>query len=219
MNITTRRISKERSNKTRGQALGAGLSEDHLKKLLLDLVPGNRKWAEDGEVRSLRGAKPTDTESAEKALLLDQKAVQESFGADTQAAVPRLIWNLMQGTDGEQSDAVLATAIGVLRAMGPQNAIEGMLMAQMLMMHEQAARLMCISRQPDLPIDSICRVINTANSCAESFKEGMEALNRFRSGGKQQVIVSHVNIEPGGQAAFTVGGDVKGGGGGSDAER
>ncbi len=45
----------------------------------------------------------------------------------------------------------------------------------------------------------------------------MDALVRFRSGGKQQVIVSHVNIEGGAQAAFTVVGDVKGGG--TDAKR
>ena len=105
--------------------------------------------------------------------------------------------------------------------MAPKNAVEGMLMAQMLTMHAQAMRLLAISRQSNLGVDDVIRCVNAASSCSAAFREGMEALTRFRSGGKQQVIVSRVNIEPGAQAAFTVGGDVKGGGGGgvADAKR
>jgi hypothetical protein len=148
----------------------------------------------------------------------DRATASEAFGTQNIPAIERLMMTLAQGV-GFRDNTFPMAAVEAIRVMGPQNVIEGMLMAQMLMLHEQVARLMHLSRRADLPIDLGCRVVQTANSCTETFKEGMEALTRFRSGGKQQVIVSHINVEHGAQAAVSVGGDVRGGGGGTDAKR
>ena len=131
---------------------------------------------------------------------------QGSFGTDSAYAVLRF------GMCCPQALAPASwSAVAALRAMGPRDAIEGMHMAQMLLLHEQVARLMSLSRQADLPIDLILRCVSAANSCAATFQAGMETLSRFRSGGKEQVVVSHVAVEAGGQAAIAVGGDIRAG--------
>jgi len=82
------------------------------------------------------------------------------------------------------------------------------------MLHEQVSRLVRMSRQADLPADLVLRCVSAASSCSAAFREGMEALTRFRSGGRQQVVVSHVHVQGGAQAAIAVGGDVRGRAGG-----
>jgi len=154
------------------------------------------------------------------AVQMNPAMTSEALRTENIPAAERLMTTLANGVElvGDHASQTIQV-IEAIRAMGPQSVIEGMLMAQMLMLHEKVSRLMRLSRQSDLPIDLICRVVQTANGCTEAFQEGMEALNRYRAGGKQQVIVSHINVAEGAQAAVSVGGDVRGGGGGTDAKR
>jgi hypothetical protein len=57
-----------------------------------------------------------------------------------------------------------------------------------------------------------CRLTNAAARMFASYQDGMLALQRFRSGGKQRVIVTHQHVEvnDGGQAV--VAGNMKAGG-------
>ena len=51
--------------------------------------------------------------------------------------------------------------------------------------------------------------INQANKLMRTFTAQIEALNKYRTKGKQKITVQHVNVNEGGQAIV---GDVKGGG-------
>ena len=206
-----------------GAPVLAGLSKEQLvhkfKELLLPRVPGNQKWGEAGVelLFPIKVSSETTMKDFEGAVPLDQAAAKETFGTDGAHAVQRLAHLLAAG-----AEPAPATAVAVMRSMEPRNVIEGMLMAEMLMSHEQVFRLLRMSRQADLPADLVLRCVSAATACSRAFQEGMEALTRFRSGGRQQVVVSHVHVQGGAQAAIAVGGDVRAGqgvGGGTDARR
>ena len=58
------------------------------------------------------------------------------------------------------------------------------------------------------------RSTNAASRAAEAFQRGMLTLDRIRNGGRQNVVVQHVNVGTGGQAV--VAGTVSKAGGGRE---
>jgi hypothetical protein len=142
-------------------------------------------------------------------ITIDRKSIKEIFGVESAEALVQVLDSFEIGLGAGKSRTRTKLAMGLLREMKPKDAIEGMLLAQMVLLHGQASRFIAISRQEELPIGLVVRCVNTARECSAAFAEGMETLVRYRSGGKQQVVVSHVKVESGGQAAIAVGGDVK----------
>ena len=92
-------------------------------------------------------------------------------------------------------------ALAVIKGIKPQDQIETMLGAQMGAVHglvmEFAGRLL---RTEDLAWrDSASTILN---KLARTFAMQVEALKRYRSTGEQKVIVQHVSVSDGGQAAI-----------------
>jgi hypothetical protein len=58
--------------------------------------------------------------------------------------------------------------------------------------------------------DQVVRYTNAAARMFDSFQNGLLALVKFKTGGKQTVVVQHVNVSDGGQAVIA-GGDVAAG--------
>jgi hypothetical protein len=167
------------------------------KVLKVGRIPGNSRWS-DG---------PIDYSG----VSLDKKAAREIFGTDSVAAIIGMTNALLTGLGGLEDGAWLELAVNTIQAMKPRDATEAQLIAELVLIHGQMARMLAISRREDLSYDYIFKAVAAARELSKTYQQGMETLSRYRSGGKQQVVVSHVNVSPGAQAAIAVGGDVRAG--------
>lgn len=106
----------------------------------------------------------------------------------------------------------------------PRNSIERMLAGQLASTHYLALRFLALSQaraqeaakagQPYWREHNVeaCRLTNAAARLMSSFNEGALTLHKLRTGGKQTVVVQHVQVSDGGQAVIA--GDLTTGGGG-----
>lgn len=99
--------------------------------------------------------------------------------------------------------------LGMIQALEPRDTLEAMLTTQMVAVHYAtmtfARRLNHVENLPQQDSAS-----NALNKLARTFATQLEALNRYRGKGQQQVTVTHMHVHDGGQAI--VAGNVQGGG-------
>jgi hypothetical protein len=102
--------------------------------------------------------------------------------------------------------------LAALLEIDPQDSTELMLATQMVTAHnvamEMARRALLVEGQTDEVVNFN---VNRMTKLMRTYTTQMEALNKYRNKGKQQITVKHqhVNVNDGGQAIV---GDVKGGG-------
>ena len=99
-----------------------------------------------------------------------------------------------------------AAEAGVLEAATvsahAENSLEKMLCHQMAAAHHTAMKLVTRAANDTLePVDTT-RLTNGAARLMQVFQEGLLALRKFRNGGKQQIVVQHVQVSEGGQAVI-----------------
>lgn len=109
----------------------------------------------------------------------------------------------------------------------PTNSLERMLAGQLASVHYTALRLLAKSLGHTAHVGDLqsqwqreqnveaCRLANTAARLLASFQDGALTLHKLRTGGKQTVVVQHVQVQEGGQAVIA--GDMTTGGGGLSA--
>jgi len=92
----------------------------------------------------------------------------------------------------------------------PKDTIESLLAAQMVATHNMAMefskRAMLSGQHPD----AVNANVNRVTKLMRTFTTQVEALKKYRTGGKQTIQVQHVNVNEGGQAVV---GNIQGGGG------
>ncbi|MHC4488996.1 MAG: hypothetical protein ACYS9C_18090 [Planctomycetota bacterium] len=115
------------------------------------------------------------------------------------------------GVDNDKFALACNYALSILNGIQPQDEIEGMLAVQMIGVHNMA--MDCIGKATRTQwIDKMSTYMNGATKLLRAFAAQMEALNKYRSGGQQKIVVEHVNVNEGRQAIVGV---VNSGGGGS----
>jgi hypothetical protein len=75
-----------------------------------------------------------------------------------------------------------------------------MLCHQMAGAHHAAMELLALALDPRLPPVEQARLTNASARMMQVYQEGLLALQRFRTGGKQTVVVQYVQVANGGQA-------------------
>jgi hypothetical protein len=95
---------------------------------------------------------------------------------------------------------VLALALDAARSSQVSNSLEKMLVHQMAAAHHAAFKLLVRVSDPSLPPVEVARLTNAAARMMDLFQQGFLTLQKVRSGGKQTVVVQHVQISDGGQA-------------------
>jgi len=121
---------------------------------------------------------------------------------------------------------VLETTLDLCETVGVENSAERMLAGQMALMHrlimktgqradEACERLEGVVRAQDREAYTVQlnRLVGTMARASSEFQNGLLTLNKIRSGGKQNITVTHVQntqVNSGGQAVVT-GGPVSGG--------
>jgi len=102
-------------------------------------------------------------------------------------------------------------SMAAILEIDPQDSTELMLATQMVTVHnltmEMSRRALLVDDQTE---DSVNFNINRTTKLMRTYMAQMEALNKYRNKGKQQITVQHVNVNDGGQAVI---GDVSQGGG------
>ena len=93
----------------------------------------------------------------------------------------------------------LAFGVGAVTAMAPRDAVETMLLTQMVGIHNAivAASKRFSLAQTIEEQDSAGRVLI---NLSRTYTMQLDALKRYRDGGKQKVTVEHVTVNEGGQA-------------------
>ena len=98
-----------------------------------------------------------------------------------------------------KSNASMAAIIEI----DPQDSTELMLATQMVTVHnltmEMSRRALLVDGQTE---DSVNFNINRTTKLMRTYMAQMEALNKYRNKGKQQITVQHVNVNDGGQAVI-----------------
>jgi hypothetical protein len=106
-------------------------------------------------------------------------------------------------------------ATGALRDIAPRDPLEGMLAAQMIVVHDAALECFRRAHLPEQTFEGRQAALGQANKLVRSYTTLLEALDRHRGKGQPQVVrVERVTVEAGGQAIV---GAVSQGGGGSDS--
>ena len=150
------------------------------------------------------------------------KEVLKAFGGSESAEwntllanqVINTLWNFPATPDDEKKKkrwAALKGLVGIL----PRDECEGMIATQLIASH--CAALECYRRAmiPDQAFEARKENLNQANKLSRTHATLLEALNRHRGKGQQQVRVEHVHVHEGGQATV---GNVETTGGGVSKE-
>ena len=108
-------------------------------------------------------------------------------------------------------------ATGALRDIAPRDPLEGMLAAQMIVVHDGALECFRRAHLPEQTFEGRQAALGQASRLVRSYTTLLEALDRHRGKGQPQVVrVERVTVEAGGQAI--VGAVAQGGGGNSGSE-
>lgn len=102
-------------------------------------------------------------------------------------------------------ERLLNAAIAAISSIGPRDAVEAMLAAQMAGTHSAAMEMLrrLSSGQPN--VEAYNCVSNMANKLLRTFAAQVEALNRHRNAGKQNITVTHIGAINAENAAIAVG--------------
>jgi len=101
------------------------------------------------------------------------------------------------------SDAkCLDMAVDVADSINAQNSLEKMLAHQLAASHDMAMSLIAQAHAAREPAD-VQRFINSSARLMNVFQQGLKTLQKLRTGGRQEVVVQHVQIEGGGKAFVT----------------
>ena len=103
---------------------------------------------------------------------------------------------------------VAESAIDAAQTAQAANSLEKMVCHQMAAGHCLAMKLMSRSLNDQLPSVEQARLSNAAARMMQVYQEGLLTIHRIRCGGRQTVVVQHVQVSDGGQAV--VAGNVNG---------
>jgi hypothetical protein len=138
------------------------------------------------------GSNLFDSSSFKQALGTDDRDAGFLLLAQAVLAKPRLCvnTNLLEN---------IAAVHAVLRSIGPQDKLEGVLAVQMTAVHNLAMDLLLRASRADESPEVVEANVNRAYKLLRTFTSQMEALNRHR-GKISQMVVGNVNIHDGGKA-------------------
>jgi hypothetical protein len=115
----------------------------------------------------------------------------------------RTLW-FFANSDAEQVKKQRHAALAALVGIAPRDEIEGMIAAQLIACHH--ASIECYRRAmiPDQTFEGRQENLSQANKLSRTYTTLLEALNRHRGKGHQNVTVEHVHVYQGGQAIVGV---------------
>ena len=132
---------------------------------------------------------------------LGEQLMAEAFGVADRDAMHGMLKQLVKASvNGQKPDAVnLAFMISMVKSIKPRDAVEAMLVAQMVSVHVMAMR--CAHHLATA--EDVARQESAGRALgrlARTFPAQIEALNRYRSHGEPAIAVQNVSVGNGGKA-------------------
>jgi hypothetical protein len=135
---------------------------------------------------------PTDGQQATGAA---DDALQRAMM--TQAA--RSVW-LSDGMSEAQASEAASTVVAAMKGLAPRNELEGLLVTQMVSIHNMAMDCTRRAMLPGQTLEGRDLNLRHAAKLMGLFTRQLEALDKHRGKGQQKITVEHVNVHAGGQA-------------------
>jgi hypothetical protein len=101
--------------------------------------------------------------------------------------------------DTRQRDMIAAGLAGI----GPKDALEEMVAAQMLAVHDAAMECFRLAQREEYPYAQR-QHLDQAGKLSRTFAILLDALNRHRGKGQQKILVEHVHVHSGGRAVVGI---------------
>jgi hypothetical protein len=98
---------------------------------------------------------------------------------------------------------VVESAVDAAQSAQAQNSLEKMICHQMAAGHRLAMREISKALNEPLPPVEVARLSNAAARMMQVCQEALLTIHRIRTGGRQTVVVQHVQVSDGGQAVVT----------------
>ncbi len=122
----------------------------------------------------------------------------------TNSIIKQVINICFTGNRSDETKTLQANAsMAAILEIDPQDATELMLATQMVAAHniamEMSRRALLVDGQTE---DGVNANVNRMTKLMRTYTAQMEALNKYRNKGKQQITVQHVNVNDGGQAVI-----------------
>jgi hypothetical protein len=132
---------------------------------------------------------------------LGEALMAETLGVVDRDAMHGILRQLVKASvNGQKPDAVnLAFMISMVKSIKPRDAVEAMLVAQMVSVHVMAMR--CAYHLANA--DDVARQDSAGRALgrlARTFPAQIEALNRYRCNGEPAITVQNVRVQDGGNA-------------------
>ncbi len=102
----------------------------------------------------------------------------------------------------EVGSRMVESAVDAAQSAQAENSLEKMLCHQIAAAHRAAMNLTAWSLNTALPPVEVARLSNAAARMMQMYQEGLLTLQKLRTGGKQTVLVQHVQVSEGGQAVI-----------------
>ena len=132
---------------------------------------------------------------------IGEQLMAQALGVADRDAMDGILRQLVRASvSRERPDEVnLAFMISMVKSIKPRDAVEAMLVAQMVSVHVMAMRCAHHLAKADDPAqhDSAARALGRL---ARTFPAQIEALNRYRSQGEPAITVQNVSVGDGGKA-------------------
>jgi hypothetical protein len=156
-------------------------------------------------------------EGEAKELLKPAGEIVRGGGEALDLGVSDLNWNLVETLKNPDSvslgasedrmkllvDAdVLEGGLDAVKSAQAENSLEKMLLHQMAAAHRAAMKQMARVNDDRIPPVEAARLMNTAARLMQVCQNACLTLQRIKTGGKQTVVVQHVQVSDGGQAVI-----------------
>ena len=144
-------------------------------------------------------------ESGQQLTMTNEKALQTIFGTKYPEMANALMAHCFkvlkanEASDDHPGNDERTFMLSAVAEIKPQDAMERMLAVQMAATHVATVRS-CRWLAYAETFDQVKAHYSGFNKLARTYAAQMEALRKHRNGGKQTVVVQHVNVEDGGQA-------------------
>ncbi|MAY30415.1 MAG: hypothetical protein CL627_14590 [Aurantimonas sp.] len=122
--------------------------------------------------------------------------------AFNQALINQAVGSIWYGAaiDPVAKKQLQCSAPGAMMNIGPKDAIEGMLAAQMVATHNAAMECYRRAMLPEQTLVGRESALNHGNKLSRSYATLVQAFDKHRGRGQQTVRVEHVHVYGGGQA-------------------
>jgi hypothetical protein len=103
-------------------------------------------------------------------------------------------------SDADERNRLETMVIAAMSGMEPQDELEGMLVSQLVSVHNSAMERYRRAMISDQTFEGRRENLSQANKLSRTYAVLVEALDRHRGKGQQHVTVEHVHVHRGGQA-------------------